>query len=84
METKKKSLKQWQKEYPDAVQIKGKAIGWLNDKQLLFMAFGDNPNARILENSSVYKWDSKRWVWMMKINYIATKTPPKADASIQL
>lgn len=56
-ETKTKTLKQWQKLYPDAIRVKAKANTFLSDEYLRKMVDKDG-KAKILQDTSYGSWSS--------------------------
>lgn len=52
MEKKPKTLKGWQKLYPDAMRIKGTSKYLLSNKQIIELAYGAGAYGKVLLNNS--------------------------------
>ena len=68
---KKKTLKQWQKENPNAFRIEAKAAKLLSTTELIHLAFGKYGKGKVLQDSSYATWTQKSGI-RATINAIVT------------
>ncbi len=71
MEKKTKTLKQWQKIYPDAIRIKADAGTFLSNEYLKKIVDGEG-HAKVLQDTSWATWSSTKGT-KVRVNAIVSK-----------